>query len=71
VFKWRVAPVKAGRHTVRYTVAAGLAGRAKAQLANGSPVRGQLVANVAPAPAAVHVDPETGRVVEGARPLIP
>jgi len=71
VFKWRVAPVKAGRHTVRYTVAAGLAGRAKAQLTSGSPARGQLVADVAPAPPSVHVDPETGRVVEGARPLIP
>jgi len=71
VFKWRVAPVKAGRHTVRYAIAAGLAGRARAQLANGRPVRGQLVANVAPAPPSVHVDPATGRVVEGARPLIP
>jgi hypothetical protein len=71
VFKWRVAPVKAGRHAVHYSVAAGLAGKAKAQLASGSPVRGQLVASIAPAPPSVHVDPQTGRVVEGARPLIP
>jgi hypothetical protein len=71
VFKWRVAPVKAGTHTVHYTVAAGLAGKAKAQLANGNPVRGSLVANVAPAPGPVHVDPQTGRVVAGAAPASP
>src|SRR5437763_5519147 len=71
VFKWRVAPVKAGTHAVHYTVAAGLAGKAKAQLASGNPVRGRLVASIAPAPPSVHVDPQTGRVVEGARPLIP
>jgi hypothetical protein len=71
VFKWRVAPVKAGTHAVSYTVAAGLAGKAKAQLANGRPVRGRLVASIAPVPPPVHVDPQTGRVVEGASPSIP
>jgi len=70
-FVWRVAPVKGGTHTVTYTVGAGLAGRAKARLANGRPVRGRLVANIAPRPPGRHVDPATGRVVEGARPLIP
>ena len=50
---------------------AGIAGRAKAQQANGRPVRGRLVANIAPRPPGRHVDPATGRVVEGARPLIP
>ena len=71
VFKWRVAPVKAGTHAVSYTVAAGLAGKSKAQLANGRPVRGRLVASIAPVPPRVHVDPQTGRVVEGASPSIP
>jgi len=40
-------------------------------LANRRPVRGRLVANIAPRPPGRHVDPATGRVVEGARPLIP
>src|SRR5256885_1612660 len=47
VFKWRVAPVKAGTHAVRYTVAPGLAGKAKAQLANGGPPPRQPVARTA------------------------
>ena len=32
---WQVVPVKAGRYTVHYTVAGGLAGKAKARLASG------------------------------------
>ena len=47
------------------------AGKSKAQLANGRPVRGRLVASIAPVPPRVHVDPQTGRVVEGASPSIP
>jgi hypothetical protein len=64
-FVWRVVPVKAGRHTVHFTVAAGLAGKAKAELASGGPVQGQLSADIAPIPAARHVDPHTGKVVPG------
>jgi hypothetical protein len=70
-FVWHVAPVKAGVHTVHYSVATGLAGRARARLASGSPVQGQFTASVAPAPPATYVDPKTGRVVPGAAPLIP
>jgi hypothetical protein len=68
---WRVTPVKAGVHTVRFTIAAGLAGKARAQLAGGGPVQGQLTADIAPLPPARHVDPATGRVVGGAFPLVP
>jgi hypothetical protein len=70
-FLWKVAPVKAGLHTVHYTIAASLAGKAKAALASGGPVQGQLTADVAPAPPKTHVDPSTGRVVAGTFPTIP
>jgi hypothetical protein len=70
-FRWRVAPVKAGVHTVHYSIAAGLAGNAKAALASGGPVQGQLTADVAAAPPKTHVDPATGRVVPGTFPTVP
>jgi hypothetical protein len=70
-FVWAVTPVKAGMHTVRFTIAAGLAGKARAQVATGGPVQGQLSAEIAPAPPARHVDPSTGRVVSGAFPIVP
>jgi hypothetical protein len=70
-FIWRVVPVKAGVYTVHYTVAAGLAGRAKAQLPSGGPVQGQLTASIAGIPPSTHVDPQTGRVVYGTFPLVP
>lgn len=70
-FSWRVVPVKAGVYTVRYTVVAGLAGRAKAQLAGGAPVRGTLTASIAGVPPRTHVDPRTGRVVLGLYPALP
>jgi hypothetical protein len=70
-FIWRVVPVKAGRYTVHYTVAAGLSGRARAQLAHGGPAVGHLTAEIAPRPPATHVDPETGEVVPGAYPPTP
>jgi hypothetical protein len=70
-FRWKVTPVTAGVHTVRYTVAAGLAGKAKAQLAAGGPVRGSFTADIAPAPPSKHFNPNTGRVVAGTYPLTP
>ena len=70
-FVWHVAPLKAGMHTVHYTVAAGLAGNARAKLASGAPVQGQFTADVAPVPPSTHVDPRTGHVVPGSAPLSP
>jgi len=72
-FVWSVVPVKPGPHTVHFTVAAGLAGKAKAvaDLGTGAPVQGSLAVTVAPAPATTHVDPNTGRVVVGAFPATP
>jgi hypothetical protein len=70
-FVWHVVPVKAGAHTVHYSVAAGLAGKAKARLASGAPVEGQFAVDIAPAPALTHVNPATGRVEVGQFPATP
>jgi hypothetical protein len=64
-FAWHVVPVIAGRHTVHFFVAAGLAGKARARLSGGGTVKGTLTANVAGAPPSTHVDPKTGKVVTG------
>ena len=66
---WRVTPVKAGVHTIHYTVSAGLDGNARTRLAGGGRAIGSFVAQVAPVPPATHVNPETGRVVAGAPPV--
>jgi hypothetical protein len=70
-FVWRVVPVKSGRYTVTYTVSAGLAGKAKAELRSGGAVTGHLTAQIAPAPPATYVDPTTGKVVAGVYPSTP
>ncbi len=70
-FTWQVTPVKAGSYTVHYSVAAGLAGNAKARLASGAPVQGQFAVNIRSAPALTHVNPGTGRVETGAFPASP
>ncbi len=64
-FAWKVVPVKSGTYTVHYSVAAGLAGKAKAQLANGGPASGSFKVKIAGSPGASHVDPKTGKVVPG------
>ena len=63
--------MKPGLHTVHFTVAAGLAGKARAQLADGALPTGHFTVDVAPQPPANHVDPETGQIVGGAYPLAP
>ncbi|HTD09389.1 MAG TPA: hypothetical protein VK680_10895 [Solirubrobacteraceae bacterium] len=70
-FIWHVVPVKAGAHTVHYSVAAGLAGKAKARLASGAPAEGQFAVNIAPAPKLTHVNPSTGHLEAGEFPANP
>jgi hypothetical protein len=70
-FAWDVVPVKSGSHTVSYTVAAGLAGNAKARTANGEAVQGQFAIDIAPAPKLTHVNPNTGKVEVGQFPSSP
>ncbi len=67
-FVWLVTPVKPGIHTVHYTVAAGLDGKAQARLASGGLATGSLTASIAPKPPATHVNPETGAIVPGPYP---
>lgn len=68
-FVWEVTPVKAGVHSVRYAVSAGLDGKALARLEGGGLAAGKFVVAVAPAPPPTHVNPETGRVVPGRNPV--
>jgi hypothetical protein len=70
-FVWHVVPVKAGAHTVHYSVAAGLAGKAKAQLASSASVEGQFAVDIAPAPRLTHVNPTTGHLEGGEFPASP
>jgi len=70
-FVWRVVPVKSGTYTVRYAVAAGLAGKARTRLASGAAVQGQFAVDIAPAPKLTHVNPATGRVEVGQFPVSP
>jgi hypothetical protein len=67
-FVWKVTPVKAGVHTIHYTVSVGLDGNARTRLAGGGRATGSFVARVAPRPPATHVNPETGRIVPGPNP---
>jgi hypothetical protein len=70
-FSWRVVPVTGGTHTVHYRLAAGLAGKARAQAAQGSSIEGQFTVDIAGKPAARHVNPATGQVEIGAIPAVP
>jgi hypothetical protein len=65
-FVWHVTPVKPGLHTVTYRVYAGLNGRARAQLRGGGVPTGSFKVAIASRPPATHVNPQTGRVEEGA-----
>lgn len=67
-FEWTVTAVKPGVHRVTYTVAAGLAGKARAQLSNGQAPQGSFTVNISRASSQAHVDPNTGRVVPGPPP---
>jgi hypothetical protein len=56
-FTWYVTPTVAGTHTVRYRVAAGLNGKAKAQLAGGGAPSGTFTVAVSAKPAGIKVAP--------------
>ena len=65
-FVWDVTPVKPGMHTLSYRVYAGLNGKARAQLAGGGIPGGSFKVAIAGSPPPKHVNPQTGRVEEGA-----
>lgn len=62
-FVWRVTALRAGRYVVKYRVAAGLNGKAKAQLSGGSIPEGRVAVAISRKPAQATVDPATGKVV--------
>lgn len=64
-FSWKVVPVKPGKYTVNYAIAAGLSGKARAVLHSGGGVDGHFTVNIAAAPPTTHVDPRTGKIVTG------
>lgn len=64
-FTWRVTPVRAGTHRLTYRVAAGLDGKAKAQLDGGRTPEGSFSVAVSDKPATATIDPETGEVIRG------
>jgi hypothetical protein len=53
---WRVNAVRAGTYPIRYRVSAGLNGKAKAALPDGSPPAGSFTVHVSARPRAVHID---------------
>jgi hypothetical protein len=62
-FVWRVTAIQPGTHTVKWQVAAGLNGKAKATLADNSAPAGSFTVDISDRPAQTRVDPETGKVV--------
>jgi hypothetical protein len=61
-FVWRVTAVKSGVHAIRYRVAAGLDGKAKAVIASGGPAEGQFTIRISNRPADARVG-EDGQVI--------
>jgi hypothetical protein len=61
-FDWAVTAVKAGKHVVAWQVAAGLNGKAKAVLSNGSAPHGTFAVDVGHAPAQSYVN-NNGQIV--------
>jgi hypothetical protein len=59
---WRVTPVRGGRYTLHYEIAAGLTGKARAVTADGSLPQGQFVVTIATKPPQATVN-DAGKVV--------
>jgi hypothetical protein len=62
-FVWRVTAVQSGTHTVKWQVAAGLNGKAKAAMADNRAPEGSFTVDVSDKPSQARVDPDTGKVV--------
>jgi len=61
-FDWGVTAVQPGSYTVRYVVAAGLTGRARAVLASGGPVAGSFHVRILAGPRQAYVN-NAGKIV--------
>ncbi|MBI5104221.1 MAG: hypothetical protein HZB46_04415 [Solirubrobacterales bacterium] len=64
-FVWKVTAIQPGTHKVRYRVAAGLDGKAKAEGGGGGAASGSFEVAVSDKPSQASVDPDTGDVVRG------
>jgi hypothetical protein len=64
-FELSLNPAVPGTHEVKWTVAAGLNGKAMARSSSGERPAGTFTVRVSDEPAAAHVDPDTGKVVTG------
>ena len=64
-FVWRVTAVQPGTHTVKWQVAAGLNGKARAVLDDNQAPAGSFTVDISSRPAQSHVNPATGEVVRG------
>jgi hypothetical protein len=62
-FDWGVTALKAGTYEIRYQIAAGLNGKAKAVLANGTQPTGTFTVHIAQAPQQAYVN-DKGQVVK-------
>jgi hypothetical protein len=62
-FVWRVTAVQSGTHTVKWQVAAGLNGKAKATLSGNRAPAGSVTVDVSDKPGQARVDPKNGKVV--------
>jgi hypothetical protein len=62
-FTWRLTPTKTGVYDVRYEIAAGLNGKAKARTRAGGSPTGNFTIRISGEPADARVDPKTGKVV--------
>lgn len=62
-FIWRVTAVKPGTHTIRYTVAAGLDGRARAELPGGERPTGEFQVDISREPRDARIGPGDSAVV--------
>jgi hypothetical protein len=65
-FIWRVTAIEPGQHKVRWTVSAGLNGKAQARLQGNRVPEGEFTVDVSPKPSQASVDPATGKVVRSA-----
>ena len=63
-FSWKLTAVSPGRHVVAWQVAAGLNGRAKAVLGNGSRPQGTFAVQISAAPQQSYVN-NNGQIVVG------
>jgi hypothetical protein len=62
-FVWRVTPVQAGTHTVKYRVAAGLNGKARSRVNGQEDFQGSFTVDISGKPAQSRVDPNTGKII--------